>query len=399
MPTLRIAVLTDIHVHDPVTHPSAPSHARRTPVGQPSHDPFLSLHELIATSHIEADLLVCLGDLGHQAHPESIIDSWTKIRTVQEKLGGIPLLATTGNHDVDSYRSYTPHDPTESVRFRLEEYPVAERHLRIEYWADDSCVIERDSYRIVLLNSSSLHHTKEDARHGEVSVSAIARLNEKLGTSTKPINILACHHHPQRYGDIDQDDYQALRNSEELVAMLDNRPDSWAILHGHKHRPRVRYCAGSSSSPALFGAGSFSAMLSGEVQSAGNQFYLLTFDPDAATSLGLELACSFQSWTWRLGSGWAPQNDGMGLPPVGGFGCRRAPRELATEIAAAIGNTRTYWADLLAAVPVMRFVGPDDLLQVCKRLEIDGFLVKRDQGSNAVEYIQRDPETQVASHA
>ena len=145
------------------------------------------------------------------------------------------------------------------------------------------------------------------------------------------------------------------------------------VIHGHKHFPKLCYAQGATAAtPVVFAAGSFSACLAPQIQAiARNQFYIFDFPLDVFPTMGL--VGRFRAWDWIYGIGWQPAQERSGLPQQGGFGIRDKPDSLAAEIARECSKRlQTKWADIEQRVTKVRYVLPNDLRLIRKKLESDG---------------------------
>jgi len=218
-----------------------------------------------------------------------------------------------------------------------------------------------------------------------VSARTISALRQALEGGERRINILVCHHHPAPYNPVDEDDYSEMVGGERLIEALDSGLfGSWLLIHGHKHYPRLAYAGGSTSSPIIFSAGSFSAVLWQKVQSrAQNQFYILEIPIAELDLLGLDIAGTLTSWDWINMLGWQPAGSGSGLPHKVGFGWREAPRAVAATVAAQFITSPVVQtgSEILNAVPKLRYLRPDELENVVRRLRADhGIIAKLADG-------------------
>ena len=375
--TVRIAIVSDIHVFNGASAKAdGPSFiGTADPEDAPERHPFTGLRHLIEHEEIRADLLICPGDLADKADPSALNYAWKKLNDLKAQLNAEHLLATSGNHDVDSRNMHGDHDPKGSLQSLRPMFPAGEENLCDRYWSRNFAVFLRGEMRVVLLNSSAFHGYGRDAdpefKHGRVSSHTISALRRALEGSEWRINILVCHHHPAPYNPVGEEDYSEMLGGDQLLELLNSGDfGSWILIHGHKHYPRLAYASGGASSPVIFSAGSFSAVLYQKVQSrAGNQFYIIEIPIDDLDDLELDLAGTLTAWDWITMVGWQPAGPSSGLPHRSGFGWREGTRAIATAIAAkSTGGVQTG-NELLAHLPKLRFLRPQDLVQVVRRLD------------------------------
>src|SRR5689334_18958729 len=150
MPTsLRLAVISDIHAASARHDHSRGSHlVVPPPVGR--GNPLDDLEKLIRAGSVgTVDYLVCPGDITNQADPEAFQWMWEKLQTVATSLGSADVMATCGNHDLDSrYLADAKIDDPDakgallSLDNRFPALAVADHN---EYWAHNCVVLERDA--------------------------------------------------------------------------------------------------------------------------------------------------------------------------------------------------------------------------------------------------------------
>ena len=377
--TLRIAVISDLHVVNGSSDKdgSASTVGTGDPSDAPERHPFPGLSQLIERDALTADILICPGDLSDKADPTALNYAWGKLHQIKEQLGARHLLATAGNHDVDSRGRYSDHDPKGNLQSLVPMFPGADEALCDRYWSRNFAIIEDGDVRIVLLNSAAFHGYGADANpefdHGRVSSRTISGLRLALEGGDRRVNILVCHHHPAAHNPVDEEDYSEMVGGDRLLEMLDSGDyGSWLLIHGHKHFPRLAYATGGASSPIIFSAGSFSAALYQKIQSrARNQFYLLEIPLDDLDALDLDLAGTLIAWDWITMIGWQPAGDNSGLRHKVGFGWRENVRTIAAQIARHLASHTQVLTgeELLEAFPKLRFLRPEELNTVVRRLE------------------------------
>src|ERR1035437_3139340 len=125
--TFKVAVLSDIHAY--TTTPagsSAPSHLRANDVTTPiAQHPLLALHTLIREQTINADYLICPGDLCDRADTQAAQYAWTELDKLADMLRVKRFFGVTGNHDLDSrYLTQGTIDPKDALRAMEPSYPI-----------------------------------------------------------------------------------------------------------------------------------------------------------------------------------------------------------------------------------------------------------------------------------
>lgn len=376
---LTVALLSDMHAYAKNRNgrTDEPSHLEcGMRENDPNSNPVVGLEELIAKHGLEADLLLCGGDLGDKADVAGVEFAWKQVQRLGGKLGAQQVIATAGNHDLDSRYQDTQFTAQETLKRLRPRFPVDDIAKCNEYWGRNFTVLDAPHCRVVTLNSCAYHGQGEGERdRGRVSDYTLTELGQELRAGTAPkINILLCHHHPVYFTDIGDDSYDAIVGGQGLLDLLRNGEHGrWIVIHGHRHMPHLTYALGGASSPVIFSAASFSVDLHLAIQARSrNQFYLLRFPLTETRSLELSFAGRFRSWYWVPRSGWEVTPPGVSLPAEGGFGFREDPRLIATAIRNYMINKPRQsmtWDELIEVLPRLGYVIPEDI--ALTRLELE----------------------------
>jgi predicted MPP superfamily phosphohydrolase len=339
-------------------------------------DPISDLYRIVKEEDAYFDYVLCAGDIADRSNPNSMTYVWERLNKLASDFEK-PLIATVGNHDLDSRYKENKWDPRGYVMSLEPRIPYNNRQKYLEYWAENFSIITDDHVNIVSLNTAAYHGGGENAsaelEHGRVSDATLSKLASSLSNiDNRPINILLCHHHLIKG---DQGDVQLAgqtRGGEKLVQALEATGKPWVIIHGHKHVPDLFYGHGGANSPIVLGCASFSAQVNTDAQNKSpNQVHLLRCDPDAADSLGLDLAGEVLSWTWQPGVGWKRSQGDAGLPHEAGFGYRGSVRVLAAQLDAAVAQAdvpHMSWREAITKVPLLARVLPTDFVSLEREL-------------------------------
>ena len=370
--TFRVAIASDLHVHDEEGDDS-PSHLRvGAEEGNPAKHPIAGLHSIIADNGLTADLLLCPGDLGDKASRKGIQYAWKMLNDLKAALGAKQLLGTVGNHDVDCKGKETEFDPRGYLQSLSPLFPIDSEADYDRYWSRHFALTETSNSRVIMLNSSAFHGYKDEHSHGRVSDFTLSQLKAALQASQpKPINILMCHHHPLQHAELTLGEHDIMHGGQGLLDLLgDGSFGEWLVIHGHKHHPKISYAAGSTNSPTVFAAGSLCANLFKNVQaSARNQFYILEFDVADVKAMGL--VGTFRAWDWIIETGWQKASPSSGLPAHGAFGARAKPSQLAIQIDSSMSEPLIKWADAVGICPDLKYATPADLKSFFRCLKDD----------------------------
>ena len=386
-PTLKIAVLSDLHVFNGSSNDSKAPSFIGTADSQniPEKHPFRGLEKLIDDEGLSADLLICPGDMSDKADPAALQFAWQKLHWLRDKLGARQLLATNGNHDIDSRYMNDDHDAKGSLQSLVPMFPGTSEILCDRYWSRNFAIYTEDDLRIVLLNSAAFHGAGKDSarefENGRISSRTVDALARALDGEERRVNILVCHHHPAPFNPVQEDDYSEMIGGESLLRLLNSGDHgSWLLIHGHKHYPRLDYAEGGAASPVIFSAGSFAAVLYPKLAGhARNQFYILEIPVAELDSLGLDVGGTLRAWDWIGLIGWQTAGAQSGLPHRVGFGWREAPRAIANDIAQRFGTAGSIWSadQLLSEVPKLRYLRPKDVELVARHLKTNHQITAR----------------------
>lgn len=380
---ISLFVISDLHAFDGSI---ASSHAANNPsffdVSKPengsSDNPIRHLLELIEVKKLNSDYLICCGDFGDKAHPKSIERAWRDVNGIKTALNANRLIATVGNHDIDSRYTHNDHDAKGVLLELIPGFPFSDPIENNHFWTHHFTVIKDQASggRFVVLNSSGYHgehsETKNQAEytHGRISDRTRSRLIKNLQTGGKaPFNVLVCHHHPQKHNELNLGDYDDMKGGMDLLSKLDSVEfGPWLVIHGHKHHPKISYAQGGTTTPVVFSAGSCAAVIQPELQNlAKNQVYRIKiaveFGHHSTTCSGV-----FESWDWAPGIGWKPAQSGAGLPAFGGFGFHGDLGSLAKNIN-DLCKGQIRWAEVKLQVPALNHILPCDLSSLLKMLE------------------------------
>ena len=367
-PVARIAVVTDIHAYGSVKN-SKDSLVDLSETSPHAINPLTDLINEVKKRAVTATALVCAGDICNMADYTGLQRAWGHLHTLKDVLETSHLIPTCGNHDLDSrYLSSDPDpDPKGGLLALRPSFPFQDEALTNKYWARNFAIVRpHPNVQIATLNTSAYHGGEQvEIEYGRVSTRTIEALCSELSSTERArINILVCHHHPLPLSGWQRGavDGEFVKNGQDLLdALIQATGQSWLVIHGHRHQPRL--IAGASSSnalPYIFGAGSLGARAPG----VSNQFHLVSLY-DSADAQHSSIVGTIETWHWTDSSRWSQIADGKGLPPLCGFGYRGQIGILADEITAHVAGTFAAWSDVIKSLPSVNLLMPDDM----KRLE------------------------------
>jgi Calcineurin-like phosphoesterase len=367
---VKMAVLSDLHASEKVE-------ARRTWAvegSDPAFNPLAGLERLVGeTDELHADVLLCPGDLCDQADWSALPYAWSQVHRFAELLGAEHVVATVGNHDIDSQNKHEGEEIDAGLRRLDPAFPC--NPGADGYWRDRVTHLRGDEWQVVTLNSSLMRELAEgEPDRGEVHDQTLDLIAEITRGESVPVNVLLCHHHPQPFTRGAPGDASHMEAGDRLVHQLNQLPETWMIIHGHKHYPHLDYMDGTGASPARLVAGSAGVILWPMLSSyVRNQLHLVEFPVGLCSQLDLSLAGQVRSWSWQAGGKWIPARaEGDGLPGVAGFGYRIDGPSLARSLVRMAGEeaiTVVEQERLRQWQPRLPFLLPADLAAFKQHLE------------------------------
>lgn len=374
---LTVAVVSDLHAYE--RHDDVRSDEYKPSFyciqDDPTGTPIGMLDKLITNETLRADVLLCGGDLGDQAHPSAIRHAWAHIHDIGKQLDVHLVAGTVGNHDVDSRYAYSDSDPKGHLQALIPPFPLANVDQNDRFWSRNFEVVEHPAYRLVVLNSCAFHGGQADEfRHGRISDYTLRALRAQLeSTANRKVNLLLCHHHPHKHMEIKLGEYDEMLSGQLLIDLLGSGEyGDWILIHGHKHHPKLCYAQGGSTAPVIFSAGSLCHVLFPELADhAARQFYLLRFPIVRFGEIGF--CGTIQAWDWQFASGWGKPSSKYGLQAHNGFGHKTNLTVFANTIAQWIGHLGRVakWTEFLKEFPHYEYLLPHDAANTIKRLTDD----------------------------
>lgn len=377
-PLVRIAVVSDIHAFT-TRERATDSVVDYTNSHRDIKNPLSDLIDSVGELQLKADVLVCPGDICNKADAGGLERAWADLQHLQRALGASNLVATCGNHDLDSrhLQDETDPDPKGAMLALSPSFPFNSAELTNQFWARNYAVVRLPSGIVmVTLNTSAYHGGKEtEILHGRISKRTIAALAQELSAfRSAPAYVLICHHHPLPLSMSRVNDGEFIREGQQLLDALTSATcSSWLVVHGHRHHPRLLHgAAGSNYVPFIFGAGSLGARSPGIT----NQFHLLSLfcstDNQFASING-----TVETWSWTDSTRWAIMSGIGGLPPHCGFGYRGQIPTLAQQIATLVGDTFLSIDAIKESLPAVDFLTPESLTALEAELEKLGLHIMR----------------------
>lgn len=384
---ISLLVISDIHAcSNDLNSDDAVSWVSTLPIYDTDlRNPFRSIPALLEREKLAVDFLICPGDIADRADPTAQGISWRFLEDLKSALGARRLVATVGNHDVDSRLQISDFDPKANLQSLTPLFPGLTENECDFFWSRNFVVLEEGAIRFLILNSCAFHGIHSDHKdrsysefiHGRVSDRTIEAIFQRVQDRKFALNILVVHHHIYKSNHIFSDDYSEMVGGGKLIrTLVDANAGPWFAIHGHQHYPELYYAPGSANSATILSAGSMSRRLSGPlVGRASNQIYHIELPIEQYAEIGWKPVGFTRAWDWVDQGGWKRTSfklEGAAIPYGAGFGCRKDAEAWASEILTELRGTtvrRLNWNELLRRLPALRYVLPADLRTILKHLK------------------------------
>ncbi|MEZ8319489.1 metallophosphoesterase family protein [Vibrio splendidus] len=347
----------------------------------------------IEKQNVEYDLIVCCGDIANKGCKKSFLAGWKFLNVLSAKIPSAKLICVPGNHDHQSRPDPTDIEsgfsPKHQLQFCSPSFPFSCHAKNTHFWAwnwalDDSS----PNTNLLLLNTSAYHGFSDEYKHGRIALETVDQIEKRLEEIVEPkaINILICHHHPQRMEHAHRNyDGQQMAGGQKLLHSLQNVDKGpWLILHGHKHYA----CISTASSegqvpPIVFSAGSASARYKDLIE---NQFY--TFDLDLAeTSEQERIVGTFETHQFTTGEGWSPSTSSS-MPAKSGLGSRTNANTIIKKIQQLLNTEEFLEGDELAEInQELSYFLPKEFERFMNRLTLNSLSADVDKSNQFISQI------------
>jgi predicted MPP superfamily phosphohydrolase len=378
---LRALIISDIHALSRDLHKVSAYNGRtgsklfvedRTP----DKNCLLAISEAVSGFRTKIDVLLCLGDLAHQAKRSVTMAVWNDIQRVANALSIPVILAVTGNHDIASRPEDFQDEAPSQFLFQLDpQFPSQKPKVASDYRRDSYAVTKIGDACFVLVNTCSLHgygasNAAEVFNRGHLSEANIATMCKSIASSKAQYYLVLMHHHPRRVDEIADHDYDQLATGEVLIAALARLDIPGMIVHGHKHFVALRQSGISSAAPWLLSASSLAANAYEDMaRYFSNQFHLLEIERPTNEEF---IRGRVLSWEWATNQ-WV-KSDNEVMRHAVGFGSQKSVAEIAHALSTFVTAGFVSFDDALRAAPDLPYltaVGVRDLKDQLRRHGIE----------------------------
>ena len=291
---MKICIISDLHCkyQNDVNSPSNTllfSNQRRIPANQ---HPIAALLETIQRENLNADVLICPGDLGDKADEQGIISSWNFLEEIRHALDANELIGIPGNHDVNSHGGV---DSFSFIKNFHHKFPTKDIIANNSFWSLGFCVFKFGNILILLINTVHDHIDIDSSSKSNLDAGMLERIEKELIQILGEFDLKICimHHHPIKHSNItNYRDSDSVDRGDDLVNLL-SRFHFNILIHGHKHQPRMTIYNGL----AIFACGSFAS--SANLQGTGIQqmFHIVELFENSKNG-------KIESWEYSIIDGW-----------------------------------------------------------------------------------------------
>jgi len=374
---ISIAIISDLHCHHSRKFDKEDSIRKESylltdlPRNPPDAHPVQSLIEFINKDQndlFKCNYLICPGDITHQVDIQGFLSGWEFIKEIGELLKVEDVIATLGNHDVDSRYSLSEDVFNIARSLEVRGFPFSNKELIRDFWSDGFCIYEGEFARVLVVNSVHFHTNEDQAVKGKFDKKQRESLRNKLELlNDEKIQIALFHHPPipQTENESKEGDY--INEGDQLLNLLEDFKFDIA-LHGHKHEPRLRFTSGGENIFPIFSSGSFSIVNPNVVGGTYNTFHIIKLNK----KLGKRACGQIITCEYLPNHGWRLANSGDELFPTStGFGFRGDISELVKKADQILtqGSRKTMkWDEMLNEINELNYLTKKESLSFREEL-------------------------------
>ncbi|WP_158826724.1 metallophosphoesterase family protein [Mucilaginibacter lacusdianchii] len=395
---LKIAVISDLHCHPEQKEFSKNntllySDKLRLPT---TEHPVENLLDIIEKEEIEVNLVLSPGDFTHQSDKQGFFSGWSYVNEIARALKADSVIATIGNHDIDSRHTYSNYS-FDIPKKISQSFPIEKKNLK-HFWDTGFTFIEEEDFQILVVNSTHYHtHYEKDnpienpAVKGKMDPAQIEQIEKYLKENNDPkkIKIGLVHHHPIKHARQDLGEHDFIENGESFLNVLGTfRFD--LLIHGHKHDPWLRYYNTESGfSLPILSSGSFAATNQISWINKFNYFHIIEIIKEQSQPANGIL----ETLTFKNRIGWRKDRED-GFYPYAGFGYLDNLQLIVDKIKTHLEATSTgmlKWDIIINEIPEVQYLTPDKMEELEAKLLNEKILVTSKIGVRPKHvYYERD---------
>ena len=372
---LKIAVISDMHCHPSKSN----SRDNRTylltdKLRRPAKlHPVEGIKDIIKSDGLNSDLTICPGDFTDSHDIQGFLDGWGFALEVKIALKSNEIIATIGNHDVDS-RNQDSNYSFDTAKSIGRDFPLSDKASRDKFWSEGYVFIEKEEYQILIINSCHFHQNVQSAKDGKIDLNQIEGIQNYLeNNKTDKIKLALCHHHPIQHSRLQLGNNDFISNGEDLVDILGEFKYD-LIIHGHKHDPLLRnYTTTRGFKIPIFSSGSFSSTSNLMYTGKRNNFHIIEVKKTGnSVAKGV-----IKTWTFLPQEGWKFINDPQGFYPNTGFGNELPISTIVGEIITLVGaRFKVEWSEILSNINEINYLNPIEMKTLSDSLSGKGYELK-----------------------
>ena len=371
---LKIAVISDLHCH-PEQKEFAKNNTLlfsdklRSPIIE---HPVENLLEVIEKDELEVNLVLSPGDFTHQSDKQGFFSGWSYVNEIARALNADDVIATVGNHDIDSRLSFSNYS-FDIPKKISQNFPINKKKIK-SFWDTGFTFVEEEDFQILVVNSTHFHtHYNEKnpmenpAVKGRMDATQIEQIEQYLAANNHPckIKIALVHHHPIQHSRLELGEHDFIENGDAFLGVLGKyRFD--LLIHGHKHDPWLRYAITNNGYQLpILSSGSFAATNQILWINKFNYFHVIEIikkDNEPANG-------KIDTYTFKKGLGWKMDKED-GFYPYSGFGYLDNLQLIIDKIKAMLQvKDMLKWDVVLEKIPELQFLTPDKMEELQDKLE------------------------------
>lgn len=356
---MKICIISDLHckyqhISSTFSDTLLISNKPRIPATQ---HPVVSMLNAINKNSIKAEILLCLGDIGDKADEQGIASGWSFAEEIKINLGAKLLIGLPGNHDINS-RNYNEKDAFSYIKNFHEKFPTEDDNLNNKFWEFGYCIVKYDKCMILMINTIHDHKDQIGAEKSSLKNSLLERIKiefEEIKIPDFEYKICILHHHPIKHSNINNyKDSDSVENGDDLINLLNHYTFN-AIVHGHKHQPRIVEYSGLP----IFASGSFSCFANLTGTGFTTMFHILELFNDSKKGI-------IESWEYDIKNGWK-KNYNANFPSKIGFGSDLNIPDTAYKINSLFQKNKKkpmFYSSIVNSIPDIEYLIPDKLIQL-----------------------------------
>lgn len=365
---IKLAIISDLHCHGIDEYPERKAESYFL-AGQPrfpsERNPLQSLLETIRRERITCDYLVVPGDISNNFSKIGLTTGWYGIKEVEKELKAKLIVATIGNHDIDSHSS-SGLEIYEHTKYFAENFPSNRAEENDSFWHNGFAVLDQPDARFTIINSCIDHYDSNSSRKGSFPEHKINLLDKRLSSlPASEIHIAVLHHHPIPHQGTANEHNEQIPTGKSLVDVL-TKHNCRLIIHGHRHIPEVSKIESNGSSH-VFGAGSFSKVLIEMGSITRNLFHIVVAESNLTRGW-------INSWEYNISAGWVRSTKNSStLPFHCGFGIDKTHiNTLITKLHEIFQQSDSEVVSakiILEKVPELFYITPETILELSSKLK------------------------------